>query len=162
MFAKHFQNRVVQTYVHSPSFSTRSIGWADATQNVPYVEATSSINDAGTAMTVIVINKHFDRGVRLNLGLTGFETDSGGARIHTLSGSAIDANPGVYSLADTVAQAVDERFNDGGPGEISLKTESVDIVTGGGSTLLLELPARSVTAVVLQGRPVPTEASSVQ
>ena len=147
LFTKHFLNNVVRTSVNSPTFATRSIGWSDAQLDVPFVEATASIGDGGNAMTVVIINKHFDRAANTTVFLGSFVAETGG-KVYTMSGESIDANPGVHTSVLQAKQSVDERYDDGGPGEIWTRTSELD---AGGSTLTLQVPARSITVITLNG-----------
>lgn len=152
MFRQHFGPVLVNTTVQSPSYSTRSIGWAEAVQGVPYLDVVSSVNDNLNTVYIIAINKHFDRAIRADIVLTGF-TGNGTGTAWTLNGKALDANTGTQLTGDYAPQAVaqpDGRFNLGGPGEIWVTSADVSVT---GTNFQYEFPAHSVTAIELRGAP---------
>jgi hypothetical protein len=153
MFANHFGTQLISSTVQSPTYETRSIGWVDAQAAVPYLESVSSLNDSGTALTVLVINKHFDRNIDTAVTLSNF-CATGDATVWTLTGTAIDANTGTQIVAQGVTiapQAVaqpDGRFNIGGPGEISLAST---MLPNPGNSFTYHVPAESVVSISVPG-----------
>ncbi|MGH9665106.1 MAG: hypothetical protein ACRD9L_11840, partial [Bryobacteraceae bacterium] len=142
------------TQTQSPAYDTRSIGWAEAVQKVPYLDVISSVDDTRGTLYIIAINKHFDRAIQASIDIGGFSAN-GQATAWTLNGAAIDANTGTEVLGGGIApQAVadpDGQFNNGGPGQIWVNSANVNL---SGSFLQYEFPAHSITALVIQGGPV--------
>jgi alpha-L-arabinofuranosidase len=151
LFTRHFESILVKTDQTSPTYEARSMGRVDAVGNVPYLESVSSVDSSTRTVSVIVINKHFDRFVTTQISLDGFTATSGTA--HVVSSTAIDANTGTQPPAGWPAQAVaspDGRFYLGGPGEINVT--SADFLING-SSYSYQAPPHSVTALVFTGVP---------
>ncbi|HWB83045.1 MAG TPA: hypothetical protein VG675_02815 [Bryobacteraceae bacterium] len=153
MFTHHFGPNLVETDTQSPTYDTRSIGWAEAVQGVPYLDVVSSVDDTRNTLYIIAINKHFDRAITANIDLGGFSA-SGQATAWTLDGTAIDANTGTSVLGAGVApQAVaapDGQFENGGADQIWVNSTDLNV---SGTYLQYEFPAHSITAIVIQGNP---------
>jgi alpha-N-arabinofuranosidase len=149
LFTNYFGPLLVATNTQCPGYDTRTIGWAEAVQNAPYLDVVSSLSDDQLTLYVIAVNKHFDRGISAEIHLPTFFPDGTGTA-WTLSGTALDANTGTDggSIAPQAVAAPDGRFNQGGPGEITLTQADLKV---SGNRFLYEFPARSVTALVIPG-----------
>ncbi|MEO7143857.1 MAG: hypothetical protein ABI165_10190, partial [Bryobacteraceae bacterium] len=159
MFTQHFGPNLVTTLVQSPTYDTRSIGWAEAVQGVPYLDVISSVDAARSTLYIIAINKNFDRAIDASVVVGGFSA-SGVGTAWTLNGTAVDANTGTQVLGMIAPQAVadpDGQFYNGGPGQVEVTSASVNF---SGDSLQYEFPAHSVTAIVVQGQPVQEDSSS--
>ena len=149
LFTQHFGQILVSTDENSPVYEARSMGRVDAVGSVPYLEAVSSVDPAGQTVYIIVINKHFDRSVNTQIDLRGFSATTG--TTYAITGTGVDANTGTQPPPNWPAQAVavpDARFYLGGPGEISVTTNSITV---NGASLTYVAPPNSVTALILSG-----------
>jgi alpha-L-arabinofuranosidase len=153
MYSKHFLPNLVTTTTDSPSYDSKSVLGIPAIQKVPFLDVVSSVNDEGDTLSMIVVNKHFDRSIQTAFAFRGFEAN-GSATAWTLTGTGIDANTGTSappSYAPQDAALPDNRFGIGGPGEIWVESTSISVF---GSSMAYEFPPHSVTALVVRGRPV--------
>jgi alpha-N-arabinofuranosidase len=158
MFSKHFGTQLIPSTVQSPTYESRSIGWVDGQPAVPYLESVSSLNDNGSQLTVLMINKHFDRAIQTTVQLGSF-CPTADAIVWTLAGTALDANTGTQIVAPGVTYAPqitvvpDGRFNQGAPDEVTLSSSPL---AKPAATFTYEVPARSVVSIVIPGGPTCT------
>ncbi len=155
MFTRHFGRELVSSRVEVEGFNSPEVGTVDPGTNVPYLDVIASRSIDGKTLYVLAINKHFDRDIRARIALTGFKPGLSGTA-WTLNGRGIDANTGTELFqapgANWARQAVDEahqRFDRGGPGEISMTTQKL---TRPGETLEWTFQAHSVTSLEIPGR----------
>jgi len=156
MFTNHFGPLLISTNTRSPEYNTRTVGWAEAVQGVPYLDVVASLSDDQRTVYIIGVNKHFDRSIQASIHISSFYPEGSGTA-WTLWGTAIDANTGTEG-GDIAPQAVADpggRFDQGGPDEISVNQSSISV---SGSQFSYEFPARSVTALVISGDVNPGQA----
>ncbi len=155
-YAKHFGPLLVPTATYTPTYNAFSMGVVPATENVPYLDVVSSKDEDSGTLHVIAINKHFDQPIRAYFQVDAFYAIGHGTA-WTLNGSGIDASTGTELPANLIQQGYfgpqaialpDGRFDKGGPGEIAVTSQPVDII---GSCFVFDFPAHSVTALVLPG-----------
>jgi alpha-N-arabinofuranosidase len=156
MYRQHFGERLVETEVVAPVASSPALGIVDAVAQVPQLECVSSLSNDGETLYLMVINKSFDTAITTRIDLAGFE--AGGATVHTLNGTAIDANTGTQlpqipgvKWARQATASPDGRFHFGRPGEVTIQSAEADLK---GARLLCVFPAHSMTAVELRKQPV--------
>ncbi|HEY3442720.1 MAG TPA: hypothetical protein VGK29_18315 [Paludibaculum sp.] len=152
MFTKHFGTVLIDSKTTSPGYEARSLGWVDAVPFVPYLESLSSLNEDGSKMYILAINKSTSRNVASKLSWTGFCAEPQ-ARTWNLAGTSPDANTGTQLWARDGLQWAPQaefqpngRFNLGGPNEIWVDPETTQVNPSGTDYLF---PAFSVTAIEL-------------
>lgn len=161
MFTKHFGTQLITSTVQSPTYESRSMGWVDGQPAVPYLESVSSLNNDGNQLTVMLINKHFDRAIQAAIQLGSF-CPTRDATVWTLAGTALDANTGTeviepgVTFAPQIAVEPDGRFNLGAPDEVTLSSSTL---AKPGATFTYEVPARSVVSIAIPGGPTCTEST---
>lgn len=155
LYTKHFGDRLVRSTADGPTFDSPAVGFVDAVNDAPYLDVVASLNDDGSRLYLIGINKHFDKPIETTITLDGFEPASG-ATAWTLNGTGLDANTGTGIVeAPNVrvprqAEAPDNpRFRKGGPGEITFDSSSVAVE---GKSFVYRFPAHSATSIVLVRR----------
>jgi alpha-N-arabinofuranosidase len=150
MFTKHFGSRMVASTVTVPGYESRSLGLVDAVKNVPYLDLLCSLDESGENLYVMAINKHFDRDIQTSIDLGKYEA-TGVAKVWTLNGTGVDANPGTeLPTYTTWAQQTGfepaSRIDMGGPGEVTI---APDEIAFSGSYIGYQFPAHSVTSLVI-------------
>jgi alpha-N-arabinofuranosidase len=152
MFTRHFGETVVRSKAAGPSFDTDGAGLTDSVKGVPYLDVVASLDASGKGLYLIAINKHFDASIDTRISIKGFRPASRGSA-WTLSGSGIDANLGskvinvpALGWAAQIEDPIHQRFNRGGPGEVTLTPSAVD---GTGVEFSYRFPAHSVTSILL-------------
>jgi alpha-N-arabinofuranosidase len=155
LYTQHFGDRVVESVTEAPTYASRSIGWVSAVPEVPYLEVVASRGADGQALYLMAINKHFDRGIRATVAISGFIPNGTGTS-WTLNGTGIDANTGTELFQAPgvrwAKQAGDEpnpRIDRGGPDEVTVTSAPL---SGLRSTFEYTFPPHSVTALELHGR----------
>jgi len=154
LYSEHFGERIVQTATDSPTFTTPSIGYTSGVDNTPYVEAISSISADGASFYVMLINRSFERSAVTEISVSGFQPESR-AVARTLTGTSLDAHTGTVvvdvpglGLARQKQDPDNPRFYEGGPEEIIVETETIEV----GSAFEVTLPRLSVTSLELRRR----------
>ncbi len=152
MYTQHFGSTLVGTRVESPTFDSPAVGFIEATRDVPYLDAVSSLSEDGRSLFIMVINTHFDEPIEVELSIQGFLPQSRG-ELTVLTGTSIDANTGTrfleipgLTLATPAEDSVNPRFRRGHPRELTKESASLTGVTG---RFTHSFPARSVTALRL-------------
>lgn len=154
LWSRNFLPVLVRTDLWSPTYDSRSVLGMPAIQGVPYLEAATSVNEDRTELVMIVTNRHFDRPIRTSIQLADFYSQPDALAL-TLNGTGIDANTGTDLPPGWAAQAVavpDGRFEKGGPGEVSVESTQFK---AGGSCLVYEFPAHSVTVLKFKANAQP-------
>jgi alpha-N-arabinofuranosidase len=154
LYTRHFGQRVVSATTHSPTYDSSAVGWVDRVTNVPYLDVVASLSGDGKTLYVIAVNKHFDNPISGRIAIRGFQP-SGSAVAWVLNGTGIDANtgtrpaqaPGVAWMRQAAAKP-NGRFDQGGPGEVTLTSTPVARVS---TTFDYSFPPHSVTALELKG-----------
>jgi alpha-N-arabinofuranosidase len=152
LYARHFRPNLVRTRTSVQSYDSRSVLGVPAIKGVPYLDVVSSVSDDGNTLSMIVVNKHFDRAIYAGIALRDFYA-TGQATAWTLTGTGIDANTGTELPGDYVPQTAAEpngRFHQGGPGEVWVSSTDLTV---SGSCFSYEFPPHSVTALVIRGAP---------
>jgi hypothetical protein len=151
MFTKYFGPNLVQTDVAGPTFASEAVGLTDAVANAPDLATVSSLSADGSKLYVITVNRSLDTDIRADLTIKGFRP-APTAVTHTLNGKSIDANTGTgvvqvpgLQLPPQAQDGAWGRFNRGAVSEISV----TDAEVKSGTKMSLQLPAHSVTALVL-------------
>jgi alpha-N-arabinofuranosidase len=160
LFTRYFGDLLIDTQTTGPTYSARSIGLVPATMSAPYLDVVSSLHARSGDLRIIAINKNLDQPIQANFFVNGFVAE-GSVQAWTLNGIQPDSNtgtttystvpPGTY--ADQTVYQPNGRFNLGGPGEITL-TSSPVLATG--RCIYVELPAHSMTALLISGYSTPT------
>jgi alpha-N-arabinofuranosidase len=155
LFTRHFGPDLVQSSTISPTYDSRSNGWVDAVEAVPYFETLASRSEDGSTVYLIAINKHFDRAVDGLISLSDF-CPTGPATVRTLNGTGIDANTGTRLVDGPLitwspqAEAVPNgRMNQGGPDEVGITTSAIPLL----ENFDYQFPPHSVTAFEIPGTP---------
>jgi alpha-N-arabinofuranosidase len=154
LFTKHFGERLVATECHGPTFDSEAVGWVDEVKGAPVLEVVSSLDAAGTTLTLLAINKDFDAPVDAAFDIAGFDPHGGVA--WTLNGTGLDANtgtkviraPGIH-LARQKEDEQNPRFAKGGPGEVTLVSRPFPVE---GARFSYRFPPHSATALVLRAK----------
>lgn len=152
LFARHFGSELVRSTATGPRYNSRAIGWVRAMRDVPYLEVTAARSPDGKRLTIMVINKHFDRAMRTAISIRGFRPAARGTA-WTLNGTGIDANTGTAPLqapgitwGKQAEDLVNPRFRKGGPGEVWLAGRPIG---GMAPRVTWTFPAHSVTCLEL-------------
>jgi len=152
MYRDHFGSLLVASKTQSPTFNSSAVGYVPALQNVPYLDVVSSLSSNGKKLYIMVINKNFDHAIKARIRIAGFAPKSRGSTF-TLTGMGIDANTGTelfkapgVKWAPQAVDKLDQRFNKGAPGEITLKKTPINHVK---PDLEYTFAKHSVTAIVL-------------
>ncbi len=157
LYATTLGPQLLESRTFSPVFDTRSVGLVPATEAVPYLDVTATADDANSSLRLMVVNKHFDRTIRVAFQAEGF-SGIGTAEIATLSGAALDANTGtelrLYGdlgadhFGPQAELEPERRFSKGSPNEIWIDRRTVEV---GSSCFEIEFPKHSVSSVVIPG-----------
>lgn len=170
LYATTLGPQLLETQTFSPVFNTRSVGLVPATEAVPYLDVTATADDANSSLRLMVVNKHFDRTIRVAFQAEGFSA-IGPAEIATLTGTALDANTGtelkLYGdleadhFAPQAELEPERRFSMGSPNEIWIERRMVEVRS---SCFEIEFPKHSVSSVVIPGvkLPYPTSTSGCE
>lgn len=156
MYARHLLPLLVDTRTFVPSYDSRTVLGVPAVREVPYLDVVSTTREDRSEVAIAVTNRHFDRAIAARINLSGFSATAAGTA-WTLTGTGVDANTGTdvpEILVPQDAAAPDNRFFQGGPGEVWV--ESRDLPASGG-WLQYEFPPHSVTVLVLRGIPAAVE-----
>jgi alpha-N-arabinofuranosidase len=155
MFRNYFGPTLVSSTTDSPTYDSPSVGWVDAAGPVPFLDVITSKSSDSKTLYVMGINKHFDRDIQARIHILNFASD-GRATVYTLNGTAPDANtgttvqsfPGVTWATQATIGPI-SRFNNGGPGEVTIANSSLSNLT---SDFDFVFRAHSVTSIVLTSR----------
>ena len=150
MFTRHFGDVLVHSSVETPVYSSRSIGWVDASSHTPYVDVATSRSSDGKKLYVLAVNKSFDSEASVQLDLRGV-SPAGTGTAWTLSGPSIDANTGTQlprapgvNWAKQASDDQNARFDRGEPGEVGITSRPLDRVQ---PRYRYSLPKHSVTSL---------------
>ena len=149
MYSRYFGTTLVATDVASATYDSPAVGLVSAVSRVPYIEAISSLSADRTRMYVILINKHFNTAINVNVQLHNFPAGPSVVR-RLMTGPGVDANngsdlvdiPGVI-WAEQRAAPVNPMFNKGAPGTVRIQ----EAILGMSGTLTYSAPPMSVTAL---------------
>lgn len=146
LYTRRFGDVLLDTQAQSPAYNSRSIGWVDAVQGVPYLDAVASRSNDKRRLILVVVNKHFSDDLDTEVSLKGFRPRSQ-ANVWTLSGRDVDANTGTRPLAvpgiQWGQQAEVGRFRNGAPDEVWVKQTS----TKASEQFRYTFPRHSVTLI---------------
>lgn len=111
-----------------PRFSSPSAGWMLARDDIPCVDAFA--RRSGGELGIMLVNRSLTRSARVELRVSNAEPSGMTAR--ALLGRAPDANPGltIPSIAKPAKGASLERFGKGGAGEVWVREEEVEGLSG--------------------------------
>jgi len=149
MYSRYFGTTLVATDVVSATYDSPAVGLVSAVSRVPYIEAISSLSADHTRMYVILINKHFNAAINVNVQLHNFPAGPSVVR-RLMTGPGVDANngsdlvdiPGVIWAAQRAAP-VNPMFDKGAPGTVRIQ----EAILGMSGTLTYSAPPMSVTAL---------------
>jgi hypothetical protein len=120
---------------------------------VPYLDIAASRSADGKRLTILAINRHFEKSGQATFKIQGSKMGTEG-RAWTLNGSGIDAHTGTGPVVipglKWGKQAEDKgnpRFSKGGSGEVAVTESPVKEL---GPSFTYEFPAHSVTILELQ------------
>jgi alpha-L-arabinofuranosidase len=147
MFTRHFGTTLISTAVTSPTYDSKAIGMVAAATGVPYLDVVSSLNDDGSHLYLIAVNRSMDSSVSTHLQIHGFRP-SQAAVSWTLTAPSLDANNGRDVVGNGWAkQASSDRnpmFDAGRPGTVMPQEGSL---TNAAPDFYYTFPAGSVTAI---------------
>ncbi|NLH98141.1 MAG: hypothetical protein GX446_01470 [Chthonomonadales bacterium] len=156
MFTRRFGARLVKSATASPTFDAPALGYVPATSGAPYVEAVASLSADGRKLTIMAVNKHFDRSADLRIRTRAFRPARGGA-VWTLTGSGLDANTGTapkqvpgIAWAKQAEDEINPRFSRGGPNEVTVTRMPLRNVS---SPMTYRLPAHSLVCIEMNAAP---------
>ncbi|MHB1001083.1 MAG: alpha-L-arabinofuranosidase C-terminal domain-containing protein [Armatimonadota bacterium] len=136
MYTKHFGDKVVQTSVNSPTYTSKGVAQIDAVKDAPYLEAISSLSPDKSKLYVIVINKHFTSPVKVALNLNRFTPKPIG-KAWVLTAPSLDANNGKdlidypgLNWAKQIHAPVNSMFESGKPGTVVTKQTELKGASG--------------------------------
>jgi hypothetical protein len=157
LFTENVGDIMVASHTESPTYdSSLRFERIPPIHDVPYLEALASLDEAGTKLSIIVINKHFDVPIDTEIMLEGFKPAEE-ASVWTLTGTGLDANlgaelfqaPGI-NWPEQIQDPLNPRYPKGGTGEVEIRESSLDKV---GNTFRYAFPAHSVTAIEIHQGP---------
>ncbi len=93
LYHQHMGSRLIETGVGSPGFRSPAIGSVAAASNTPYLDAVSSLDDSGSRLTLIAVNRGFDNSLSTSIKIEGFQPASSGKEWQ-LTADCLDANNG--------------------------------------------------------------------
>lgn len=153
LYWQHMGTRLTDTTVTSPGFSSPALGSVAAASNTPYLDAVSSLNDSGSRLTLIAVNRDFDSARSTYIKIDGFQPAPNG-KAWELTADSLDANNG-EDLDPRLpwthqAQAPQgSRYQEGHPGAVLPKERTVG---GLSSSFYYTFPAKSVTVLEMVAR----------
>lgn len=150
LFTQRFASELVRSSVKVETYDSPAAGLVDAIPQVPYLAVVSSKSADGSRLTIMAINRHFDRSVKAKVSIAGFLPNPS-AKQWRLEGTGIDANTGTrlargIPWAKQIEDARNPRFSAGGPEEVRIVEAPLSIP---GSTFEIELPRASMTCLEL-------------
>lgn len=155
LLATRFERELVFCQANGPTFDTRALGWTGAAKAVPYLHIAVSRSADGQRMTIVAINKHFDKSSRAAIKVDGMNILAQG-RAWTLNGTGIDAHTGTGPVsipglqwATQAADKTNPRFAKGGTAEIAVTESPLNDL---GHSFVYEFPAHSITIIELNAR----------
>ncbi|TFG06599.1 MAG: hypothetical protein EU539_07215 [Promethearchaeota archaeon] len=93
LFADHVHDNLVSdVFVHSSTFSSNKFGSIIKYKNVPYIECNCTINDDGNNLSIMLVNKHINENLKVNLEINHFLPNEKGKIIKLASDSPFDYN----------------------------------------------------------------------
>ncbi len=129
MLAEHSQRNLIEgLVVDCGTFKSKKYGQIRESLNTPLIECNVTINDEGNALSIVIINKHLEQSIDIDLEITGFSPIKTGQLIRLNSDSPFDYN----TLKDR------NRIR-----PVETKIENL------GPKLILELPAHSINILKL-------------
>jgi alpha-N-arabinofuranosidase len=107
--------------VASPVFASPDAGWMRRRDDIPYVDAL--VRREGGELGIMLVNRSLTASARVALEIPG--PPPARVVVQGLLGRAPDSNPGltIPSVVSPVPGAVLERFDQGGPGEVWIRSE---------------------------------------
>jgi len=87
-----FAHLVEGVEITSQSFNSKKFGMIPESENVPYIDCNTTINDAGDEISIALINKHFESEVSVDLEINGFIPNEIGFKVELSSDSPFDYN----------------------------------------------------------------------
>lgn len=109
--------------VTSPTFSSKTLGWMEQINSIPYLFAFVIKSTDDSTLKIMLVNRSLTQSARVNLQITGFEPSE--TIVSVVTGFAADSNPGL-TIPDVVnpAQPAEfARFSSGAVGEIWITSE---------------------------------------
>ena len=150
MYSRHFGSRLIASRVKSPGFDSVAVGIVSAMTDVPYIDAVSSLNDDGTKLYIVVVNKHFSEAIATDIEVKGF-TPTSAAKTWVLTAPSLDANNGDDLVPESRGRWARQStaphnslFYSGSPGAVSPKESELAQVS---TTFRHSFPPGSVTAI---------------
>ncbi|MBS1857791.1 MAG: hypothetical protein JST11_20645 [Acidobacteria bacterium] len=152
LYWQHLGTRLLDTKIASPGFSSPALGSVAAASNTPYLDAVSGLNDSGSRLSLIVVNRDFNNPWSTSIQLDGFQP-SPNAKAWVLTADSLDANNG-EDLDQRLkfvpqAQAPSGAYSRGRPGTVVPKERAVNGVT---PAFYYTFPAKSVTVLEFSAR----------
>ncbi|HEY3442737.1 MAG TPA: hypothetical protein VGK29_18400 [Paludibaculum sp.] len=152
---KYLGQNLVLSQSQSPTFDSPAVGWVDAAAAVPFLESIASVSDDGTRLSVLAINQHLDRSIKVQIRLQRF-TPTGPVEVRTLKGSTPDSHTGSALPAITgltwPKQAPVAPSTSFPTASISQIESVVSSVAASASDVTLTLPPGSVSAIMIPGK----------
>ncbi|MFX1446262.1 MAG: alpha-L-arabinofuranosidase C-terminal domain-containing protein [Promethearchaeota archaeon] len=93
MFVTHMQSNYLEDVkVNCITYESKKYGRIPAMKNVPYIECCANINDDRDNLSIMLINKHINNKLNVNIEINGFEPKNEGTLIELSSESPFDYN----------------------------------------------------------------------
>lgn len=145
MYSRHFGTNLVDTTVSGPSYSSKPIGLVMPENKVPSLDCVASLDDSGSKLYLIVVNKNLTEPISASINLSGY-VPRGSAKVWLLTAPSPDANNGsdMQSAAKQKESSRNPMFRSGHPGTVI--PVSRDFRTAG-LHCKFRFESRSVTAI---------------
>lgn len=152
LLSKHLQTGIVSSSTESPLFNSKSVGTAEAVENVPYVETLATLSEDGKRLSVMIINRHLSSSAPIEIELNGFRAKPDATK-HVLAAPSPDANNGLRTVegvtyATQKMAAANSMLESGQPDTVVIRSE---VITD--AHKFYEAPATSVTMLVFEAEP---------
>ena len=93
LFRDHMCNNLLENVqVECKSFNSLKFGRIPKMENVPYIDCNANLNDDGSRLSIILVNKHFTDNLNVNIEVKGFIPSNKGALVELSSESPFDYN----------------------------------------------------------------------
>jgi alpha-N-arabinofuranosidase len=153
LYWQHLGTRLLDTKVTSPGFSSPALGSVAAASNTPYLDAVGGLNDSGSRLTLIVVNRDFDNPWSTSIQIDGFQP-APNAKAWVLTADKLDANNGEDLDARLKfvpqAQAPDGGlYSRGRPGTVVPRERAVNGIS---PAFYYTFPSKSVTVLEFASR----------
>ena len=87
-----FSHLVEGVEITSQLFNSKKFWMIPEFENIPYIDCNTTINDADDEISIVLINKHFESDISVDLELNGFIPNEVGLKVELSSDSPFDYN----------------------------------------------------------------------